>query len=289
MTEDLEDWTRTLKRLETYDYVRCVVLRDRLLSVLVLLPIVVISVYLGGPFLLAIVLIGSLCAGGEYVRMTSGKGLLAPYFFISLLIVSFVLDAQWPDRDLIYWASTFIPLAALTFEVFRGNAPDSLQNWAFVISGGIYIGLLSYAIRLRALDKGFFWLLLALGGTWICDSAAYCVGSIWGKHSLCPKISPHKTWEGVTGATVMGLVAVVTASYLLLDLPLPWGSLLGFLIVMGATLGDLAESVIKRQMKMKDSGKLIPGHGGMLDRIDNLLFVIPVVYYFVILIRHMGL
>lgn len=263
-------------------------LRDRLLSVLVLLPIVVIASYLGGAFLLGLVLIGGLCAGFEYVNMTSGKGLLAPYFFISLLIASFVLDAQWPDRDLIYWASTFIPLAALTFEVFRGNAPDSLQNWAFVISGGIYIGLISYSIRLRALEDGFRWLLLALGGTWICDITAYCIGSIWGKHKFCPRISPQKTWEGAIGGIIFGMVAVTTASHLLLDLSLSWGFLLGILVVSGATLGDLSASVIKRQAGAKDSGRLIPGHGGMLDRVDNLLFVVPIIYYFIITVHRIG-
>ncbi len=264
-------------------------LRDRLLSVLMLLPIVIVASYLGGLFLLGIVLIGSLCAGVEYVRMASGKELPASYLFVSLLIVSFDLDAQWPARDLIYWMPTFVPLAALTLEVLRGNAPGALQNWSLVISGGIYIGLLSYSIRLRALESGFFWLWLALGGTWIFDSAAYCVGRVWGKHSLCPRISPHKTWEGAIGGTIFGMVAVIVASRLLLDLPLLWGFLLGVLIVLGATFGDLAESVIKRQLGVKDSGKLIPGHGGMLDRIDNLLFVIPIVYYFVIVMHHIGL
>ncbi|MFP3895830.1 MAG: phosphatidate cytidylyltransferase [Anaerolineales bacterium] len=253
-----------------------------------LMPIVVISSYLGGPFLFGIVLLGSLCAGVEYVKMTS-KAAVVSYLFICLLIASFVLDAQWPTWDLIYWASTFIPLAALTFEVFRGNAPDALQNWGIVVAGGIYIGLLSYAIRLRGLDEGFFWLMLALGGTWICDGAAYCVGNIWGKHRLCPKISPRKTWEGAIGGIVVGMFAIMTASYLFFGLSLPWGVLLGLLIVTGATLGDLAESVIKRQMGVKDSGKLIPGHGGMLDRIDNLLFVMPIVYYSVTVIRHIGL
>lgn len=264
-------------------------LRDRLLSVLVLIPIVVIAIYLGGLFLLGIVLVGSLCAGCEYVRMRPGKGLLTSYLFISLLIASIVLDAQWPTWDLIYWIPTFVLLAALTLEVFRGNAPDALQNWSLVISGGIYIGLLSYSIRLRVLESGLQWLLLALGGTWSYDIAAYCVGNVWGRQSLCPKISPRKTWEGAIGGIVVSMATVVIVSYLLLDLPLLWGSLLGFLIILGATFGDLSASVIKRQLGVKDSGNLIPGHGGMLDRIDNLLFVIPIVYYFVTIIHHIRL
>ena len=257
-------------------------LRARLLSALVLIPIVGLASYLGGPFLLIIVLAGGLRAGFEYVRMAVGKELLAPYLFIFVLISSFALDTQWPNRDIARWALAFVPPLALSFEVFRGDAPDSLRNWSLVISGGVYIGLVSYAIRLRALNSGFRWLLLALVGTWVCDSAAYCVGNFWGKHGFFSKISPHKTWEGAIGGVVFSMVTVMILGYLLLDLSLAWGFLLGALVVLGATFGDLSESVIKRQLDVKDSGEIIPGHGGVLDRMDSLLFVMPIVYYFAI-------
>lgn len=264
-------------------------MRVRLLSALVLIPIVVMAGYLGGPFLLAAVLVAGLCAGFECVRMTSDRRPMTSYLLIFVLIVSFVLDTQWPAWDLIHWVPTFGSIAALTFEVFRGNAPDSLRNWSLLISAGIYIGLLSYAIRLRALEGGFRWLLLALAGTWICDTAAYAVGSVWGKHGFFPRISPSKTWEGAMAGLIFGTGAVMILGRSLLGLSLRWGSLLGICLVLGATFGDLAESLIKRQVGVKDSGKLIPGHGGMLDRIDSLLFVMPIVYYFVTTVGHLGL
>jgi len=265
------------------------VLRDRLLSALVLIPIVGMASYLGGPVFLGVVLISGLRAAFEFVRMAWRKAMPASYLFVGLLVSSFVLDAQWPDQILIQWAPTFLPLAALTFEVFRGNAPGSLRNWSLIVSGGIYIGLLSYAVRLRALDGGFRWLLLALGSTWVCDTAAYCVGSMWGKHSFFPRISPSKTWEGTIAGIVFGVGSVAFLGHSLLDLGWPWGFLLGILVVLGAIFGDLAESVIKRQLGAKDSGRLIPGHGGVLDRMDSLLFVMPIVYYFVTSFSHVGL
>lgn len=264
-------------------------LRDRLLSALVLIPIAGVAAYLGGPFLLITVLVGGLRAGFEYVRMACGKELLAPYLFIFLLVASFVLDAQWANRDVARWALTLVVPFSLSLKVFRGNAPDSLRNWALVISGGIYIGLVSYSIRLRALDRGFRWLLLALGSTWVCDSAAYCVGSLWGRHKFFPKISPHKTWEGAIGGIVFGVAAAVILGHFFLDLRPAWGFLLGALVVLGATFGDLSESVIKRQLGAKDSGEIIPGHGGVLDRLDSLLFVMPIVYYFAVTVWRAGL
>jgi phosphatidate cytidylyltransferase len=135
-------------------------------------------------------------------------------------------------------------------------------------------------LRLRQLDDGLYWLMIALLCTWVCDTAAYAVGKLWGRHKFFPAVSPKKTWEGAVGGLIGGLLAAVGLGRWLVGLSVGWGLLLGLAIVGAATFGDLAESVIKRQVGVKDSGQLIPGHGGMLDRIDSLLFVVPVVYYF---------
>jgi phosphatidate cytidylyltransferase len=111
------------------------------------------------------------------------------------------------------------------------------------------------------------------------------VGRTIGRHRFFPRISPKKTWEGAVGGLVFGVAAVVGLSYWLLAVGPAWGVALGLLLVLGATFGDLSESVLKRQVGVKDSGQLIPGHGGMLDRVDSLLFVVPLVYYFVVLFR----
>jgi phosphatidate cytidylyltransferase len=165
--------------------------------------------------------------------------------------------------------------------VFRKNAPGSLSNWAFTIAGAVYIGFSSsHFVRLRLVGQGMSWVALALLSTWICDSGAYFVGCAVGKHKFFPKISPKKTWEGAIAGLFSGVIATVLLGYLLLDLGIGWGIILGMLLVLGATFGDLAESVIKRQVGVKDASELIPGHGGMLDRVDSLLFVVPLVFYF---------
>jgi phosphatidate cytidylyltransferase len=116
--------------------------------------------------------------------------------------------------------------------------------------------------------------------TWVNDTAAYFVGKAIGRHPCCPYLSPKKTWEGTIGGWIGGLVATTLLGYWLVDLTWVQGLALGALVSTVAPFGDLAKSMIKRQMGVKDFSALIPGHGGMFDRIDSLLFVAPVVYYF---------
>ncbi len=256
-------------------------LGKRVISAAVLIPIVGVAVYLGGPGFFALVTLAGLLAAYEYLKMMRRKELAPSYAFGLLLVILFMADAQWPTLGLLPLGLALVTLGALTAEVFRGNAPNSLINWALTIAGGIYVGFsISHFVRLRAIDRGMYWLILALLGTWICDSGAYFGGRAMGKTKFFPKISPKKTWEGAIAGFVFGTVAVVLLGHFMLGLEIGWGLVLGLLLVLGATFGDLAESVIKRQTGVKDSGNLIPGHGGMLDRIDSLLFVAPIVYYF---------
>ena len=253
----------------------------RVLSSAILIPVVGAAVYAGGLCFSALVALAGLLAGYEYLTMMGHSDLAPSYFFGLLLIALFVADAQWPGLDLLRWGLALVPLAALTVEVFHGNAQGSLAKWALTIAGAVYIGFsISHFVRLRAVEEGMWWVVVALLGTWICDSGAYFVGRAVGKTAFFPRISPKKTWEGASGGFVSGLVATVLLGRFLLDLAVGWGMVLGVLLVLGATFGDLAESVIKRQVGVKDSSNLIPGHGGMLDRVDSLLFVAPIVYYF---------
>ncbi len=264
-------------------------LGKRVVSAAVMIPIVLAAVYLGGFYFLGVILLAALLAGYEYLKMMREKALTPSYLFGLLLIALLVLDAQWPQLGLLLWGVTLLPLALLIVEVFRGNAPGALVNWGLTIAGGVYIGLsLSHFVRLRAMDRGFLWLLLALLGTWICDTGAYFVGKGLGRHRFFPKVSPKKTLEGAIGGLISGVVAVVLLGYYMLGLGVGWGIVLGLLVVFGATFGDLAESVIKRQVGVKDSSNLIPGHGGMLDRIDSLLLAVPLVYYFASVITRLA-
>ena len=253
-------------------------LSRRIVSAAVLIPIVALVVYFGDWALLVTMLFVGLAATYEYITMLRTKG--NPSYFVAMAFAALLIaDGHWSNLGIARWAMLAFPLAALAIEVFHGNRPGSANDWALTIAGAVYIGYaVSFFLRLRASEQGLYWIIVALLGTWICDTGAYFVGSTIGKRKLCPKISPKKTWEGAIGGLVSGVLAVVLLSWWLLDLAIGWGLLLGVAVVLAATFGDLAESVIKRQVGIKDSGKLIPGHGGMLDRVDSLLFVVPIVY-----------
>ncbi len=252
----------------------------RILSALVLIPLVGLLVYLGGwPFSIAIAVVG-LLAGHEYMAMLRRFGLHPCIPLALLYLLATIADGQWPELGILRLATWLAVAGLLSEQVFRRNRPSSLASWATAFAGAAYIGLgLSYFIRLRSLDQGLAWVALALLGTWISDSGAYFVGVARGKRLLAPEISPNKSWEGVWGGLATGVLSVWAMGGVLLDLPHWQGVVLGLVLVAAATLGDLAESVIKRQVGVKDSGSLIPGHGGMLDRVDSLLFVVPAIYY----------
>jgi phosphatidate cytidylyltransferase len=165
---------------------------------------------------------------------------------------------------------------ALLFEEEIPNAP---RRVGMAVLGVVYPGLLlSALVRLRQVDRGEWWIILALVVTWWNDTGAYFAGRALGKRKLFPRISPSKTWEGAIGGAAASMVgALLVQHFWLPRLPI-WGALL---IGAGASvlgpLGDLSESLLKRAFGAKDSGRLLPGHGGMLDRLDALLFTAPFV------------
>jgi phosphatidate cytidylyltransferase len=248
-------------------------LSKRLLSAAVLIPIVGLCVYWGGVAFFALVCLAALLAAYEYLKIMRAQSWM-PSYLLGLACVALFMP----------YGLALIPIITLSVEVFSGNTPNALVRWALLMGLSLYVGYLaSLFVRLRALPDGMYWLIVALVSTWICDSAAYFVGRSLGKRKLCPNISPKKTWEGAIAGLVAGVITVVLLGWWLLDLALGWGLLAGAVLVFGATVGDLAESVIKRQVGIKDSSNLIPGHGGMLDRIDSLLFVVPLMYLIVLL------
>jgi len=153
-------------------------------------------------------------------------------------------------------------------------------DWAVSFAGGFYLGWAGgHLARLMALPPdGRWWLALALATAWSCDSAAYAFGRLFGRHKLAPVISPGKTWEGYLAGVILSTVAgfaVGQVSPLGTTSCLIAGGLVGALSVFG----DLVESTIKRQAHVKDSGRVIPGHGGVFDRVDSLLWAGVIVFY----------
>jgi phosphatidate cytidylyltransferase len=227
-------------------------------------------------------------AGGYAPRRLAGLA-------AGLLFCAAAASRPYTSFDLTALALTVGVAGTLCYEIFRSERSTSLISWVLTFSGATYIGwLLSAFILLRQIatplqggplaglniPPGTAWVILVLAITWIQDSAAYFVGRSLGRTKMAPLLSPKKTWEGFAG----GLVAsVITALVAVPILGLPVGYLAAALIGAAAgitgPIGDLGESLIKRQIGVKDSGALIPGHGGILDRMDSLLFTAPTIYY----------
>jgi len=188
-------------------------------------------------------------------------------------------------EDPFFLLSAVLVFCFVVFFCYHITLPGKYENAFPVISakffGTVYIpALFSYLLLIRAFPRGGEWLLFLLFVTWAGDSGAYFTGTWIGKKPLAPKISPNKTVEGAVGSFVTGIaVAVLCRALFLNAIPLAGCVLLGMGINVFNQFGDLAESKIKRAYRVKNSGTLIPGHGGVLDRIDSLLFAAPFLYY----------
>ena len=160
---------------------------------------------------------------------------------------------------------------------------DSLRQGAIVLTGMLYVGLtLSYLIAVRLLPEGESFVFFLLLVTWAADTAAYYVGTLYGRRVLAPSISPKKTVEGLAGGFVGAIIVAWAAGWTFLPQFSSLDTLvLAVFLTVAGLWGDLVESAIKRSVGVKDSGGLLPGHGGMLDRLDSLLFTAPAFYYYV--------
>lgn len=264
-------------------------LRARVLSALVLLPVVLLLIYLGGiPWAVAIALAGAV-AWGEMSRLLQRSDFavdrLVGLFFVVLTIVAAYLNgAGLVSFDLLPPLLALLIMASLIDALYdRSDHPT--HNWAINVASALYLGfMLSHFVTLRVRPNGMNWVFFAFFMTWIGDTAAYFVGSSFGRHKLWPRISPKKTWEGLAGEIASCLIAGPLFGAWLVGLNVWQGLLIGLLVAVLGTFGDFAVSLLKRMAHMKDSGTLIPGHGGILDRLDSLMFTFPLITYFAILV-----
>jgi phosphatidate cytidylyltransferase len=261
------------------------VLRYRVISAIVFAPLVLAGTYLGDGWFFALMVSLALIATYEYCQMAKREGYRLSLFWTSSLTLLLLVDAGYLRAlEASPAIATLAVIATMLWFLFQ-DQPRTLINWALTWAGIGYIGILmSHAILLRNLPAtGFQWTILAVLVTWACDTSAYFTGRRLGRKPFLPRISPKKTWEGTIGGWLGAVIVSGTVGYLL-RLPV-WHCLaLGMILALAATGGDLVESMIKRQLNAKDSGTLIPGHGGVLDRIDSFLFVFPVAYYYVALL-----
>lgn len=258
-------------------------IRQRVLSALVLLPLIVVIIWFGGPaYSLLVAAVAALGALEFYgIKGLSRRHPLTLFGLISVLL--FVLVAHFEGSYMALLLTSAVVLSLIWF-IFRSRVEGAAINWAWSLTGIIYIGwMLSHFIPLRGLDGGRDWVLLALLAPIAADTAAFFIGRVWGRHPLALKVSPGKTWEGAIGGFLGAIAAALILAAILPGISIPYWQiiLLGALIGVFSQLGDLAESMLKRSVGAKDASKLIPGHGGLLDRLDSILFTVVVVYYYV--------
>lgn len=258
-------------------------LKQRVLSAVVLIPLVAILAWVGGWWFTALVALFAGVAAWELFRLLGRKEFARPVFWIGIpAALLLVLEGGLPQDPIRLQALlVIIILIGLTTALFlnRKNAPTDLL---LTLGGAFYLGMtLRFLALLRNREAGFWWLLFTALVVWAMDSGAYFVGLSIGKHKLCPRISPKKTWEGFFGGWLSGiLIAAILAPVMLPGMTAWQGAVVGVLAGVAGALGDLSESLFKRQAGEKDASHLIPGHGGALDRIDSIIFVAPVVYLF---------
>lgn len=262
----------------------------RVVTALVLLPLVIGLIYVGGQWFALLVGVAAVLSTLELYAMAGLRrdpvmlpGLaavfLAPFFFL------------YPSlgEARLHWLWAAVALLVLSIRVVSGRPPEGAgRDVPVAVFGAVYASLLAYLVPLRELGDpagwvGIGWVLVVCAVTWLNDTGAYFAGRFLGRHKLHPVISPAKTWEGFFGG-MLGSIAGAYGFGLLL--PVTWYDplVLGVLGGISGPLGDLAESMLKRDYKVKDSGNLLPGHGGMLDRIDALIFNAPVVLAYAALV-----
>ena len=275
-------------------------MRQRLISAAVLVPVVFIVFLAGQPWLNLGIALLAVAAAYETSQLLRRAGLqVETWLAVAAPILAVLLfEIVIRPGGLEFGWLLIAPVIALWLIVaalpgLRHDDPgQGSRAWIGTVFAGFYPSLLAFAagvalvtagmqvatLTLGLLDVGRAWLLVLVATVWTLDSAAYVAGRYHGRGRFMNHISPNKTWSGVVGGTLAAVVVCAALVWTIFgELPW-WGAMLGLLIAAAAQAGDLAESMLKRAAGVKDSGTLIPGHGGILDRIDSFLFAAPALY-----------
>jgi phosphatidate cytidylyltransferase len=277
--------------------------QQRLVSAAVLVPVVVVVFLLGQPWL-TLGLAALAAAGGvEAARLLAAAGLPVERALVvgapPVAVVGLGLLVLPEGAALAFVAAVLVVAGMVAFR--RPEVRDGFLSWAGTSFGALYVSLLAFlagtlaiapAIPTTAalhgfLDAGRTWLLVLVATVWTFDSMAYVSGRTFKRGRFFPHISPNKTMSGVIGGTVSAIVVAGILTWAAGGGPVG-GMLLGFVIAVTAQSGDLAESMLKRAAGAKDSGSLIPGHGGILDRVDSFLFAAPAMFGYLVLVGQVG-
>lgn len=257
-------------------------MKQRVITAVIALIIFLPLLYLGGiPFDILVTLMG-IVAMSEFLIMK--KKLLVSFEAIVsfLLMLSILLPVFWAGfwtQDTLGGSFYLLALVMLVYTVISKNR-FSFDDAGVLLLGGLYAGL-GFRFMMLARAESLWMMLYALLIVWVTDSGAYLIGRKIGKNKLAPHISPNKTWEGSIGGSLSAVVIVGAYLYFVqAACPYSFSTMLLWTLVfsVGGQLGDLIESAFKRHYGVKDSGKILPGHGGILDRFDSLLFVLPLMH-----------
>ena len=276
--------------------------RTRIIAALIAIPIVIIPIYLGGIWGLAFGVVVTVVGCLEMFDMLR-KGGYNPATWLGLIWAVMLFLSGWDPQqvqassipitgwfttptvrliELVSFPTATVLIAGfiviLTYSLFVIDKP--INTWLATSMVAIYLGVtLGQVVSLRFLPNGFWYVMFGLLVTWANDSAALFVGVSMGRHKLWPRLSPKKTWEGTIGGWI---AASLAGAFLAWALPVGigpiFGAIVGFLAGVLALFGDLSISMMKRQVGVKDTGTFFLGHGGLLDRMDSLLFTLPFIY-----------
>lgn len=273
-------------------------MRQRVIVAIVLLPIGMAAIYFGGLYYISLITLLLGLAAWEYVQLFCAGGYRpsgvlvvgGTLAFAILRSLNYYFDSPWFEDTA--WLTSVLMLVSMTYHMiqYERGRDKAATDFAVTIAGMLYIGLLgSYLILLRSLPDGIWWVLTALPAVWFADTGAYFYGRAYGKRRLSPRLSPKKTWEGYIVGIIVSILG--TAAFAAMwrlpagagtELTAARGAILGLIISVLAPLGDLGQSMIKRQVAVKDSSNLIPGHGGAFDRIDSWLWAGVIGYYVIV-------
>ena len=262
----------------------------RIIVALLAIPFLLGLSYFGGiPFLIFVLAIG-MVSFYEFSSMVKNKNIYPCYLLGFLSVALIILNAYFNIFPIEIFLLALLPLL-LIIELFR-NKESAINNISSTLLGIFYTGFFTSTIigirefyvdtPLSYANGGFIIITLFIT-LWMTDSAAYFVGSAIGKHKLFPRVSPNKSWEGAIAGFIFAIITLVVLKTFMLGF-LSWIDIIAFGIIIGifGQVGDLIESLIKRDAGVKDSSNIIPGHGGIFDRFDSLLFAAPILYLYMV-------
>lgn len=263
-------------------------LRTRIISAAVFVPLFLGLLIAGAWFYALAVLIILVVSTLEYISVLRRANY---HVYDALLLGSVILCLAAQVFGLMPVAlgpglAGLLILAATSMVAGYGRGDSHpVVDFGLSIGGVVYIGWLgAHLIAIRQLPNGVYWALMAVVATGFCDVGAFFVGRAWGHHKMAPVVSPNKTWEGYWGGVLTAVLvgALIAAAAQVPIIRIEYGALIGLVTGITSPIGDLAMSVIKRSMGVKDFSHILPGHGGMLDRIDSLLVGVAIAYYIII-------